>query len=238
MRIIFPISYRNEPELMALYHKLGSKDFMLMVKDALRHTIRPHYVGKVEIPDNLLLEAPTENIKIRLNLSISSAKDADVNTLLRGIKPQFMTKFIKQCLKLYLGTKGFQAYFNDEYSDKLAQLFSTQSAQIVYQFHNPTIATEQQVIKKPSTKPRIPRKTKSAGVFEDFDKNNYPEIQTEAGEINIHQPTIISPEKVFLSSQEKLLSVESSNKDNNKEMNLNVEGTEDDILAMLEALLS
>lgn len=132
MRITFSISNKNEPELLALYHQLGSRNFSNFIKDALRYTVRPNYVGTIQMPETLFLKDSDIKEKVPIDISITAERDSDIVTLLQSVKPHMLPKFLKQCTRNYLGTKSLEAYFTEDFSEKLASVTRTQFP-IVYQ---------------------------------------------------------------------------------------------------------
>lgn len=213
MRMLLPISYKNEPELVALYHELGSRSFSVMIKDALHHIVRPNYVGKITIPETLLLETPETNIKYTVGLSISSEKDNDIEGLLLAIKPGMRTKFIKQCVKLYIGVKGLQAYFNKDYSDKLLNLSQSRVPQIVYQLNE---YTPKKVTVKKERKVTTKKRT------------------------FIPQPKVIEPLPVKPVFNQEVYEEKNTitDVDIDTDVSTDTNSDTDDVLAMLESLLS
>lgn len=234
MRIVFLISYKNDPELVALYYELGAKLFSNFIKDALRHVVRLNYVGAVDVPNVLLLDSSKEKEKIKINLSLAAAKDADVASLLQSLKPKMVSKFVKQCTKLYLGTKGLEAFFNDNMNEKLSPSANPRIAPVVFQFGESAQISNCKKVRTSSTRKQAKQKLNPVvNVTPDLSKSQ-----------NQQSTTTQSPFSVSAPEQERDISapvaIETPNQNTGSEYETISETNtdEDDVLAMLESLLS
>lgn len=120
MRSSIVLSGKRDPDLIALYRKVGNSEFQNLIKDALRMIVYGGYWGTKRIPEGLLLQGNPEEGNIKLNLIITSEKDEDVRELLSHILPGKMGTFVKQALRFYLGPATVLSGFMDnEFSGKL-----------------------------------------------------------------------------------------------------------------------
>ena len=234
MRNVFIITYKNDPELVALYYELGAKLFSNFIKDALRHVVRINYVGTTDVPNVLLLDSSKEGAKIKINLSLTAAKDADVVSLLQSLKPKMVSRFIKQCTKLYLGTKGLEAFFNKSMNEKLSPSVNPRIAPVVFQFGESATIPKTKMKKNCTSSYCKQVKSKIANPVASLTPN-LPQTQ------NQQSTTTQSPISVSAPEQKQENTVE------NATSNLNIHDIdivsdtntdEDDVLAMLESLLS
>ncbi len=110
MRKPITLSGKNDPDLMALYERLGKKEFIKMIKDSLRCLVRAGYRNEVNIPisfkdgDGNVLPKADKTKRIQVGLTFSDKKDADVTYLLDQVEKGMGGLFIKQAIRFHVGS--------------------------------------------------------------------------------------------------------------------------------------
>lgn len=215
MRSSIILSSRKDPDLIALYRKIGSIEFSNMIKDALRMVTRKGYNPKYKPTESLILQGNLEEETVKINLIITSQKDEDIRELLSHVLPGELGNFIKNALRFYLGPAIIlPGYMKKEFSDKL-QITPVTTQVFVIDNLNAQASTLVKKRKKRSSKPK-PRKTSFVSNKNTFEKEEHTFINT------IEIPTI----------QNNIYTTSSSSDDIAQDA-LN----DDDVLAMLENLL-
>lgn len=151
----------HDSDLVSLYHQIGRKSFIKVMKEALRVLVRvdyePTFTKSLDIsPIILTQETGEEYQSFSLIVSFASEKDVDILNLLSNIKPRKMSVFIKKAMRFLVGPyyvlgcmlEG-DSKLNDAYLDR--KLF----------FVNGNITTP--VV----TKPEKPRKVKKEKIKEE-----------------------------------------------------------------------
>lgn len=111
-------SWWHDSDLIALYHQIGRKAFIKVMKEALRVLVRvdyePTFTKSLNISPTMSMqndeniEEKDEDIEdnnksLSLIVSFSSAKDVDILNLLYSIKPRKMSIFIKKAMRFLIG---------------------------------------------------------------------------------------------------------------------------------------
>ena len=215
MRTAVTIYAKKDLDLMALYYRLGKQDFLYFLKDSLRTLVRRDYEPRINLSHRLsngLLLSVDEPKNIKLNVSITSEKDKDIEKLLSCIKERKVGIFVKQAMRLYMGTVCLQAYFTGEIEDALKTMATPVQTQVFNLSGNVSVPSPRaRVVYRDTTKKPTAKKQNTA-------KEAEKEI-TVAGVSDFSKAVSFSePEKY-----EEEIRPTGSN--------------EDDVLAMLSALL-
>lgn len=148
------LSFKRDPDLIALYRLLGAKQFQRITKEALRTVARPGYKGASpsdflsdgDIADLLYKEVQTkekepqsnssyisqdnEAADIRINLCVTAKKDEDISKLLSHVKSLKRGMFVKQALRFYMGANAILRCFMDtDYVESDGVVFSSGSSE-------------------------------------------------------------------------------------------------------------
>lgn len=129
------LSGKRDPDLVSLYRMVGSKEFTKLMKEALRMAVRPGYKPVTKLPEGFTLQAPENNEDIRVDLCVTSAKDADVEEVLSHVLPRELGLFAKQAMRFSMGAVSvLQAYLDADFTQKIVhnplptQVFSIEGA--------------------------------------------------------------------------------------------------------------
>lgn len=132
MRTVISLTNRRDPDLLSLYYLLGKQNFLLFLKDALRSLVRRDYIPRIQMPKGPLFGNDNyEDVKV--HLSLTAEKDKDVEKLLLNIKKRRLGAFMKQTLRIYIGTISLQAYFSNELEEAI-KAYSSPAPTQVYNF--------------------------------------------------------------------------------------------------------
>lgn len=122
MRNCILISNKKDPDLVALYNKVGGQEFANLMKDALRSIVRGGYEGKSKLPKGMLLQNNKDYKDVRFVLTITSEKDSDVRELLSHVSDRKLGQFAKQALRFYLGPAVvLSGYLDNAFSQTLEE---------------------------------------------------------------------------------------------------------------------
>ena len=140
------LSFKRDPDLIALYRLLGAKQFQRITKEALRTVARPGYKGaspsdflsgrdladvlykEVQIKESCMSDS--EVADIRINLCVTAKKDEDISNLLSHVKSLKRGAFVKQVLRFYIGANTILRCFIDtDYVERDGVVFSSCSSE-------------------------------------------------------------------------------------------------------------
>lgn len=117
----------RDPDLVAIYHKIGSREFQRLTKEALRSVVRPGYrkEGHIDVGN---LGFVGKDTSIRLDVWITAKKDTDVSEMLSRINDGQLGFFIKQAIRFYLGEDIIlRAFLKTEYAETKERIFGSSS---------------------------------------------------------------------------------------------------------------
>jgi len=216
MRIPIILSYRRDYDLISLYDKLGKKQFLLLIKDALRAIIKQNNNPKVSLTNITFFDTDyskyTEDI--RVILSVTAENDKNLELLLSHIGRRLKNQFIKQAVRLYVGTSTLTAYLDDEFKNQILKNIVPTQVLFIGNFNEP--------------KQRKPRQTNR------IKRTNNPIAVSHSTSISqfesISQPTIVQP-----AYKETFIDTKCENANIPQEPIAQSEA--DEMLAMLSAML-
>lgn len=208
MRTSIWLSHNRDPDLIALYRKLGKSEFSNVIKDALRIIVRGGS-KKGNSPTGLLLEAKQDEEDIKINIILTSEKDEDVRELLSHVAARKMGAFIKMAIRFYMGpVTTLSGFMDNHYTASLQENIVPMQVFAL----GGTIQSPVKKVRKPSVKKAKPHISSTS-------KPSTPQIP-------LSQP-IVNTIPVTLES------IEEEPKKNNSNIS-----EEDEMLALLEGLLS
>lgn len=211
MRNCILISNKKDPDLVALYHKVGKKEFANLIKDSLYAITRIGYKGKTKIPEDLLIQS-NEYEDIRFVLTITSQKDKDIEALLLNVKKRRLGQFVKQVLRFYIGPAiVLSGYLENDFIKTFEQKVTPVQVFAIGELKSEPVVKTIKRKSKPKAKHTV---TKS--------KENY------VSPITMEQPSF--PQFTTEDDSNSINTIEHTN--------TSVGNDEDDVLAMLEGLLS
>lgn len=150
-RLSFILSAQKDPDLASLRETIGDKEFAALTRNALRAIVRSDYRVGSPLPPGTVLNRPTKE-KVRVTISLSAKKDTDVAKLLDYVTNRQVSHFVKEAIRLYVGTILLQAYMNEEFMGVL----SNNTHATIHVFQMGTAVTAPVVNK--TKKPRKPKK--------------------------------------------------------------------------------
>lgn len=212
-RLSFILSAQKDPDIAALRETIGEKEFASLTRNALRAIVRSDYRVQNPLPPGTILCRPAKD-KVRVTISLSAKKDADVAKLLDYVTKRQVTHFVKEAIRLHVGTILLQAFMNEDFMGALSN--NTHATIHVFQMGASISAP---VSSRPTTKPKKPRKVSKRQEASSVALNPVPSapIPTTA----IEERTELTIPKFELNND-----MTATNSD------------DDDVLAMLSAMLS
>lgn len=107
----------HDSDLVSLYHQIGRKSFIKVMKESLRVLVRvdyePTFTKSLDISPMILMQDNEKESEIEQNeekcksfsliVSFASSKDVDILNLLYNVKPRKMSIFIKKAMRFLIG---------------------------------------------------------------------------------------------------------------------------------------
>lgn len=222
MRSSILLSGKRDPDLIALYKKVGNSEFQNLMKEALRQVLGGGIPVMHKFPDGLILHGSAFEETVKINFILTSEKDSDVRELLSHILPGRLGTFIKQCLRFYLGpVTALSGFLDDDFSNILqAKPVPMQVFSIGDFSQKNSKSQRKKPVRKKATTPKKP-----------VTKTPVEAIPETKEDVSFTSPII--PKTIITES------IPSSWDESPQENNITGTGNEeDDMLALLEGLLS
>lgn len=234
MRKSIVLSGKRDPDLVALYQKVGSAKFSRIMRDSLRMITREGFVSKEKLPSDFTLTALENSETVKVDLCITSEKDQDIEELLSHVRKGELGYFVKHSIRIFVGTAVvLQAFLDSEYTAAIAsnpvpvQVFSIGGS----------ASARKEKTRKPRQKTKVVYVTEKQSQPQQSQEKDAPEPQKTQS-----QSTAFPTFPTFGNSvvnQSKPVAFEENMLINSTETNQtdSALSEEDEMLAMLEGLL-
>lgn len=150
------LSKKRDSDLIALKNTIGSRDFTRLLKESLRAIVRADHANSFRLPDNTDLGRTESEVVKDARFEVAfGEKDADVAALLEHVKPGKFNAFVKNAIRMYIGTLLLSAYMDESFAEAPK---NAQTVRVVF-LGEPTKQKSKSAGKKKSTRTvRKPRR--------------------------------------------------------------------------------
>jgi len=123
LRSCITLSKTRDADLIALYNKVGNKEFQKMIKESLRMILRGGIVQNKKHDNIGILIAKDQERDVRLNFILTAQKDEDIRLLLSQISNRKVGTFVKAALRFYIGPAAvLSGFLKPEFAEKLSNV--------------------------------------------------------------------------------------------------------------------
>lgn len=195
-------SKRHDADLISLYHQIGRKAFVKVMKESLRVLVRagyePTFIKNLEIAPILLQDSGNEDEAFYIVVSFSSEKDTDIADLISNVKPKKLGAFIKNAMRLLIGPYYVlgclldgDVPMNNAFKDR--KLFFVNGVVHSYAPVSKEKKAKKSSVKKATTNPKVVEvKEAKTTEYQTVQESTY-----EEPEIPVYQPSQTGGNEVF-----------------------------------------
>ena len=101
-----------DADLLGLLYQVGKRDFLGILRDALKKSLNSAYIPKMKIP-SIIYPYNGEESKVVIPLCFTSKRDMEINTLLQNITAGKLGQFVKAVLRFYIGSNRILACYTE-----------------------------------------------------------------------------------------------------------------------------
>lgn len=124
------LSKKRDSDLIALRNTIGSRDFTRLLKDSSRAIVRADHANTFCFPENAHLSRTEAEVEKDVRFEVGfGEKDADVASLVEHVKPGKFNAFVKNAIRMYVGTSILSAYLDESFEGATR---NAQTVRVVY----------------------------------------------------------------------------------------------------------